>query len=78
MSKLNFEHEGAKFTVKGEWDGDTYTAQAFKGKKEASDPFSVTRDKKDKNPASDEALQNAVLTAAKDDVISGNGVSESA
>jgi len=46
MAKLNFEHDGAKYAVKGEWDGNTFTAQAFKGKKEASDPFSITKDAK--------------------------------
>lgn len=73
MAKMNFEHDGAKFTVKGEWDGDTFTAQAFKGKKPASDPFTLKKEKK--NMADDSALEAAVMESAKDDVVSGNGVS---
>ena len=75
MAKLNFEHEEQKFSVKGEWDGSTFTAQAFKGKKPASDPFSITKDAKADN-ADDEALEAVVMNSAKDDVINGNGVSE--
>lgn len=75
MAKLNFEHEDQKFAVKGEWDGNTFTAQAFKGKKAASDPFSITKDPKAET-ADDEALEAVVMNSAKEDVISGNGVSE--
>ncbi len=74
MAKLNFEHDGQKFAVKGEWDGNTFTAQAFKGKKEASDPFSITKDA-EADMAEDEALEAVVMNSAKEDVISGNGVS---
>ena len=76
MAKLNFEHDGAKYAVKGEWDGNTFTAQAFKGKKEASDPFSITKDAK-ADMADDEALEAVVMNSAKDDVIDGNGLTES-
>lgn len=74
MAKLNFEHDSQKFAVKGEWDGDTFTAQAFKGKKPASDPFSIKR-AKGKDAAPDSVLEETVLAAAKNDVMSGNGVS---
>ncbi len=75
MAKLNFEHDGAKYAVKGEWDGNTFTAQAFKGKKEASDPFSITKEAKG-DMADDVELEAVVMNSAKDDVIAGNGVSE--
>jgi|GEM_PF-736722 len=75
MAKLNFEHDGAKYAVKGEWDGNTFTAQAFKGKKEASDPFSITKEAKG-DMADDAELEAVVMNSAKDDVIAGNGVSE--
>lgn len=73
MAKLSFEHDGEKYNVKGEWEGDTFTAQAFKGRKAASDPFSITKDKK-ADSASDDVLEQTVLSAAKNDVISGDGV----
>ncbi|MEE9348323.1 MAG: hypothetical protein V3U82_09005, partial [Robiginitomaculum sp.] len=64
---------GAKYSVKGEWEGKTFTAQAFKGKTAASDPFTI---KKEKDSADDSALEAAVMNAAQADVVSGNGVSE--
>ncbi len=75
MAKLNFEHDSQKFAVKGEWEGDTFTAQAFKGKKPASDPFAIKR-AKGKDAAPDSILEETVLNAAKNDVINGDGVSE--
>ena len=35
MATLKFKHEDKNYTVKGEWDKNTFTAQAFQGKKEA-------------------------------------------
>lgn len=75
MAKMNFEHDEQKFSVKGDWDGNTFTAQAFKGKKPASDPFSITKDANAEH-ADDDALEAVVMNSAKDDVIAGNGVSE--
>lgn len=73
MSTLKFKHEDKNYTVKGEWDGKTFTAQAFQGKKEASDTFSVVKEKvKDGVLADDSALEAAVMEAAKNDVLSGD------
>ncbi len=72
MKTLKFKHEDKNYTVKGEWEGDTFTAQAFIGKKEASAPFTITKEKpKDGTLADDEALENIVMEAAKNDVING-------
>lgn len=75
MAKMNFEHEGEKYTVKGEWKGKTFTAQAFKGKKPASDPFTLVKEGKKSELAEDEILEKVAMTSAKDDVIAGEGVS---
>jgi len=73
MRTLKFKHEDKNYTVKGEWDKNTFTAQAFQGKKEASDPFTMTKEKvKGGVMADDEALENVVLEAAKDGVINGD------
>ena len=45
MATLKFKHEDKNYTVKGEWDKNTFTAQAFAGKKAASAPFSVVKKK---------------------------------
>ena len=75
MAKETFEHNGEKYTVKGEWDGNTFTAQAFLGRKKASDPFEIKRPK-GKDVAPDDVLEQTVFNAAKNDVIHGDGVSE--
>lgn len=74
MAKLNFEHDGGKYSVKGEWEKNTFTAQAFKGKTPASDPFLIERPK-GKDCAPDDVLETTAMEAAKADVISGDGVS---
>jgi len=72
MTTLKFKHEDKNYTVKGEWEKDTFTAQAFQGKKEASSMFSIEKTKtKDGELADDDALANAVMDAAKDEVING-------
>ena len=76
MAKMNFEHDGQKYTVKGEWEGKTFTAQAFIGKTPASDPFTMVKDGKASELAEDEVLENVAMTSAEDDVIAGDGVSE--
>ena len=76
MTTLKFKHEDKNYTVKGEWDKNTFTAQAFQGKKEASAVFSMEKTKvKDGELATDDALANAVMEAAKDDVINGDNES---
>ncbi|MEE9272509.1 MAG: hypothetical protein V3U57_04500 [Robiginitomaculum sp.] len=72
MKTLKFKHEDKNYTVKGEWDKDTFTAQTFQGKKEASGVFSVAKEKvKDGVLADDAALETVVMEAAKNDVING-------
>ncbi len=72
MATLKFKHKDKNYTVKGEWSKNTFTAQAFAGKKIASSPFSVVKEKvKGGEIAGDDALENAVLEAAKNEVISG-------
>lgn len=75
MSKLTFEHEGENLTAKGEWDGKTYTAFAYKGRKKISDGFSITKEG-GKDEAGDEVLENAALNAVKDAVIDGSAKME--
>ncbi len=73
MKTLKFAHGDKNYTVKGEWDKDTFTAQAWQGKKEASAAFSIQKEKVDKGTlADDEALENVVMEAAKSDVINGD------
>jgi len=70
MKTLKFKHDDKNYTVKGEWTKNTFTAQAFHGKKEASDPFTMTKEKvKGSVIADDEALETVVMEAAKSDVI---------
>ncbi len=72
MKTLKFKHQDKNYTVKGEWEKDVFTAQAFQGKTEASATFSIKREKpKDGVLADDEALENVVMQAAKEDVING-------
>ncbi len=72
MATTKFNHDGKNYTLKGEWDKKTFTAQAFAGKKPASAPFSVVKEKlKTGALADDDALENAALQAAKNEVISG-------
>ena len=71
MKNLKFSHEGKNYVVKGEWDNNVFTAQAYAGKKTVSAPFTIAKDSVDGTVADDEALENAVLEAAKNDVISG-------
>ena len=72
MTTLKFKHEDKNYTVKGEWDKDIFTAQAYQGKKEASSMFSIEKTKaKEGELADDDALANAVMEAAKDEVING-------
>lgn len=72
MKTLKFKHNDKNYTVKGSWEKDTFTAQAWAGKKEASAPFTITKEKpKDGVLADDEALENIVMQAAKNDVING-------
>lgn len=72
MKSMKFEHDGKKYTVKGEWDKDTFTAQAFAGKKPASDPYHVTKENViDGIVANDVDLEKVVMEAAKAEVISG-------
>lgn len=79
MKTLKFSHDGKNYTVKGEWDKNTFTAQAFAGKKEASSPFSVVKGKvKDGLMAEDTALEEAVLESAKSEVIAGEYAPEDA
>ena len=79
MATLKFKHEDKNYTVKGEWDKNTFTAQAFAGKKAASAPFSVVKEKlKDGQMADDSALEEAVLEAAKNEVVSGEYEPEAA
>lgn len=73
MATLKFKHEDKNYTVKGEWEKNTFTAQAFQGKKEASAIFATEKTKlKDGELAADDELANAVMEAAKDDVINGD------
>ena len=75
MKTLKFKHEDKTYTVKGEWNKNTFTAQAWQGKKQASSLFSIEKEKVKKGSlADDEALETVVLEAAKDDVINGDGV----
>lgn len=79
MATLKFKHEDKNYTVKGEWDKNTFTAQAFAGKKAASASFSVVKEKlKDGEMADNGALEGAVLEAAKNEVISGEYEPEAA
>ncbi|PHS42034.1 MAG: hypothetical protein COA91_01330 [Robiginitomaculum sp.] len=72
MKTLKFTHEEKSYTVKGEWDKDTFTAQAWQGKKQASAPFSIQKEKIEKGTlADDEALEGVVMEAAKNDVVNG-------
>ncbi|MBL4855288.1 MAG: hypothetical protein JKY25_13770 [Robiginitomaculum sp.] len=72
MKTLKFKHEDKNYTVKGEWDKKTFTAQAWQGKKEASAAYSVQKEKiKDGTLADDEALETVVMEAAKNDVLNG-------
>lgn len=72
MKTLKFKHEDKNYTVKGEWVKNTFTAQAFQGKKEASAAFSVEKTKvKNGELADDAALETIVMDAAKDEVING-------
>jgi hypothetical protein len=72
MKSMKFEHDGKKYTIKGEWEKDTFTAQAFAGKKPASDPFHVKKEKvKGGVIADDSDLENIVMEAAKNEVLSG-------
>jgi len=72
MKTLKFKHEDKNYTVKGEWDKKTFTAQAWQGKKEASAAFSIQKEKiKDGTLADDEALETVVMEAAKNDVLNG-------
>jgi len=72
MATLKFKHEDKNYTVKGAWEKDTFTAQAYIGKKTVSEPFVLTREKpKDGVLADNSALESAVLEAAKNDVITG-------
>ncbi len=72
MTTIKFKHEDKNYTVKGEWKKNTFTAQAFAGKKTASAPFSVVKEKlKDGQMAGDDALESAVMEAAKNEVVSG-------
>ena len=73
MTTIKFKHDDKNYTVKGEWKKNTFTAQAFAGKKEASSVFSVTKEKiKDGVMADDSALENVVIESAKNEVISGD------
>lgn len=79
MATLKFKHEDKNYTVKGEWDKNTFTAQAFAGKKIASAPFSIIKEKVKKGQmADDSALEDAVLEAAKNEVVSGQYEPETA
>ena len=70
MKTLKFTHEEKNYTVKGEWDKDTFTAQAWLGKQQASAPFSIQKEKIEKGTlADDEALENVVMEAARSEVI---------
>lgn len=72
MKSMKFEHDVKKCTVKGEWVKKTFTAQAFAGKKPASDPFHVTKEKLKKGEiADDAALEEVVMEATKNEVVSG-------
>lgn len=73
MKSLKFSHDGKNYVVKGEWDKKTFTAQAFQGKKTASDPFEIKKTASKGGKLADDAdLENAVMEAAKDEVVSGN------
>ena len=72
MKSMKFEHDGKKYVVVGKWVKDKFTAQAFAGKKPASDPFHVTKEKLKKGEiADDAALEEVVMEAAKNEVLSG-------
>ena len=43
MTTLKFKHEDKNYTVKGEWVKNTFSAQAWQGKKEASSVFSIEK-----------------------------------
>jgi hypothetical protein len=69
---MKFSHDGKNYVVKGEWEKNTFTAQAFAGKKIASDPFHVTKEKKKGVTLADDAdLESVVMEAAKNEVIDG-------
>lgn len=73
MKSMKFSHDGKNYTVKGEWDKKTFTAQAFAGKKAASSPFAVVKEKvKGSVLADDAALEDAVMDSAKSEVIAGD------
>lgn len=73
MTTIKFKHDEKNYTVKGEWDKNTFTAQAFAGKKEVSSVFSVTKEKiKGGVIADDSALENVVMESAKNEVVSGD------
>jgi len=73
MKTLKFKHDDKNYTVKGEWDKKTFTAQAWHGKKQASATFSIQKEKiKDGTLADDEALETVVMEAAKNDVVNGD------
>ncbi len=73
MKTLKFKHEDKNYVVKGEWKKNVFTAQAFNGKKEASSPFAVTKEKvKDGVLADDEVIETVAMEAAKDEVINGD------
>lgn len=79
MKTLKFKHNEKNITIKGEWDKDTFTAQAFAGKKEMSAPYSVTKEPpKDGMLADDSFLEDAAMNAAKNDVESGEFLAQMA
>lgn len=72
MKTLKFSHEDKNYTVKGEWEKDTFTAQAFAGKKVASSAFAVVKEKlKGGVLAEDADLEAAVMESAKNEVVAG-------
>jgi len=75
MTTLKFKHEDKNYTVKGEWSKNVFSAQAWQGKKEASAIFSIEKTPiKDGELANDDALEKAVMEAAKNDVTSGDDI----
>lgn len=72
MANTKFSHDGKNYTIKGEWDKNTFTAQAFAGKTAASHVFSVEKPtKKGTQVADDKSLEEIVIDSVKQDVESG-------
>ncbi len=72
MATLKFKHHDKNYTVKGEWDKNIFSAQAWCGQKEVSSIFSLDKTSLKKGElADDDQLAEAVMVTAKAEVIGG-------